>query len=407
MIQNILSILLLVSLILVIISQLFSWGSLDVDAKIGGGLISATAGLEAEFNEYSVNYNVETNRMGEVNKIEENKIFLTGMGDFQENVGELLDSFKDKEYTIKASTILNTSGREYTNITVQTHSELVPWWPAGMGQKCTITIIIDSYGSTTQKVQVDKVWFEQWSAWDDDIDDYTKKKIVWESSKNDILSGKGSSKSYSTQISIDSKDPRVGIVGRVNLTILDKNGNQIRQILPFASDSHPTTINIYSMEQGQFISIILMVLAFPFTIIGLVFGLLAIIIVNLQRQKRSKKARGLIIISAIFILLGLVFYLNGLNTLVDLLDSALVTNIRDGFELNTPIISLQAISVVLLFITFGLTFVKRDEEKIPEQEQITDESSKDKPTLVFQPIENRSKKNAAKVKSSNKKKKKT
>jgi hypothetical protein len=379
-------ILIILGIILTGVAQLITWGNIDVETKIGGDLIGGSATLEAEFTQYSVDYAVETNRMGDSNEIKDNKIFLTGMGDFQANVGEILDSFNEKEYNIKGSTYNAQNERVYTNISVTTQSDMIPWWPDGMGQKCTIVVSLETLGSTTETVLIDQIWFEKWSEWDEEIDDYTKKEIIWQDEPNEKLLHMGDSKSYSTSLSIDSKHPRVGIVGRVNLSIVDTDGNQIRQILPFASDSHPTTINIYSMEGNQFTSVVLMVIAFPLTLLSLTFGILAIPL----HFKKPRAGRVLMLIAGILGLLGVVLYLNGLNTLVELLDSALVTDIRAGYELNYMVVSLPLISAILMFVAFGLTFMKRPDEplsveapqrKIEKQQEIVFKAIETKPTV--------------------------
>jgi hypothetical protein len=382
------SIFAIVAFILVIISQFFYWGSLDAEVKIGGDLIaSAEASLEADFNEYKVSYAVNTERGEESNTIKDEKVFLSGMGDFQENVGEILDSFKDKKYTIRSSKYNNEGEREYTNVTVTTHSELVPWWPDGMDQKCEIIVTIDTFGSSTEKVIIDRVWLELWSDWDDDLDDYTKKETVWEKKSYTELKSAGSEKSYSAEISVDTDNQRYGLVGRVNMTIIDDEGNQIRQILPFASTSHPTTINIYSMGQDQFISIVLMVVAYPLSLISIVFGLIAIMFLFFKKRI----GRYLLLTAAILGLLGFIFYLNGLNTLVDLLDSALVTDIKSGYELDWSIMSLPIVSAILLFIGFGLTFLMGREIAVPKAAGVAVKKGPDKagkqPTIVFKAIE--------------------
>jgi hypothetical protein len=329
---------------------------LNVETKINNPFgDDVEVSLDAEFNEYSVDYSTETTRGDETKRNESSTNFLTGMGNFQKNVGEILDSFKEKEYLIKALTWNNVTGRnDYTNITVKTQVDFVPWWPVDMPQKCSVTVSIDSINDLTQKVIINRVWVEVWTDWDDDQIDYKKKFVIWEKKLNQELFKAGDSKTFKTELSMDKDYGKFGLVGRIDITVIDKDGSENRKILtPFTEDSHPSTINLYTITQNDFISVILMVLAFPFTLVSIILILIALPFVF----KSHRIGTILILISAILGLLAIIFYINGLNTIINLLDSSLKTDIREGYSLNMAIISIIISSIILLFIAFAFSFL--------------------------------------------------
>jgi len=353
------------SLIIIISIQFITWGELNVDAEVkGGGLIgggiSVKASLESEFNQYSIDYEVITNRSGEVSRTKETKIFLTGMGDFQGDVGELVDSWSDKNYSHKQSSFDQQGYRVHTNVTIHTHSELIPWWPVDIAQKCSVDVVIDTYSANTEFVQIKRVWFELWYNWDDELDDYTKSKVVWEKNPNDKIAGVGAGKEYNAEISIDKDYGKAGIIGRMELSIMNKDGSEFKGPPPFASDSHPTLINIFTVEQGEFYNIILMVVAFPVTIIGMCFAIIAIPFIF----KSHRAGTVLLLIALIIGILGFVFYINGLNTLVNVLDSSFKLNglsidVPAGFELNAMLIPAISMSIILLVIGFIISLLNQ------------------------------------------------
>ena len=406
----------IVSMSLVMITQFMSWGELDVNAGIKSGLlgVQVNATLESEFNEYSIDYTIITNRSGEVNRTEERKIFQTGLGDFQANVGELLDSYKDKQYVIK-SYQYNTMGvREYTNVSIHTHSDIIPWWPVGMAQKCSLTVTTNTFGTETQAVIVKRVWFQLWYAWDDELDDYTKSKEVWKTSPNDNLVGVGSSKKYQAEFSIDEDYGRVGLVGRVELSIINDENVENVQIEPFASTSHPSTINLFTLEQGEFYNIVLIVLAYPFTIISLVLSVIAIPLILLSNRFGTI----ILIISVIIGVLGIVFYIQGINMLVTVLDSSfelsgLSIDVPGAFKFNALIIPYFSLAMVLLVISFILSFINQmpKERKKKGDKRKGKEKELDEPKITFKtiningPLDNEAEGKTKKVMKSKKKKK--
>ncbi len=403
---------LIISICLTIASQFMPWANIYFETKNEGAKLNKVS-LEADIYESKIDYKVFTNQtkggIGGIgggiisspgsssdkpeykfNYTNESKVFLTGLGGFQKDIGEVLDSWVDREYTIKALIWNTEAGKnDYTNITVKSEVDLIPWWPVDIAQKCKITVAIDSTNNLTQRIEVDRIWIELWTDWDDEEIDYTKSKVIWEKKSNDKLYNEGDKKTYTADISIDKNYGKVGLAARVEISVIDMDGNTTKKIIsPFTSESHPTTINIYTMEKSEYYNIIFMVLAFPFTIVSLILIGIALPLTFI----RSRAGTILILIAAILGILAITFYINGVNTLVSLLDSVLAADVKEGLSFDQTALLIPSIAVVLSFISFGLAFInQRPKIKAKPGENVKvvewKKGSKDKKQkLVFKPI---------------------
>ena len=365
---------LFLSFLFILISQIVVWGTLDVDTKIG----PADASLEAEFYEHSVNYEITGNMsssggligglggglVGDAKiDIKEYKTFLTGLSEFQENIGLILDSYKDKSYTISTSIWNNqTEGYEKTRVYVKTHVDLIPWWPQGIGQKCSVTVQLYEPGNC-QYIKIDNIKIIIWKNIDEVNQVYLESSNpIKEISPDQRLSQRNQSKTYDFDVSISKDYGRVGIIGLVKITIVDKQNNEVPEntiINLGESNPLPTarTNNIYTMDQGEASSIVLMVAAFPLNIVSIILMIIAFPLIDCC----IRKASWVILAAMIFSILAFAFYLNGINTLVNLLDSVLVTPVRENFKW-TPFFALPVISVVLSIIAFIFSWKLRAED---------------------------------------------
>ena len=354
-------VLLLASISLTLGPIFLKWGTLDVDTKIG----PASASLDADFYEHSVNYVITGNMSsdssgiiggigGGITKgvtvdIHENKTFLTGLGEFQENIGLILNSHKDKRYKITTS-IQNSQTEEYedTVIWITTHIDLIPWWPEGVGQSCSVKVTLAEPG-LIQNIVIKEVKIILWRELDFGKQTYSESsKALAKTSPNDKLSKLNESKKYDFNVAIGGDYGQVGIIGVVEVTIIDLDGNEVpaNTIINLGkSDPMPAgrSNNINTMSQGQAASVVLMVLAFPISIISIVFMIIAIPFVF----NRHRICSGIIITALILNVLAFIFYINGIETLIGLLDSVLETPVRENFTWS-GIIALPIIGIGLL-----------------------------------------------------------
>ena len=391
--KYIITLFLIISILGTIMSQFAVLGTLDVDTKIG----PADASLDADFYEHGVNYVISGNMSsggliggiaGDMKlEIRDNKTFLTGLGEFQENIGLILDSYKDKKHTIKAS-ILDTETEEFddTKVWVQTQVDLIPWWPEGVNQKCSVTIILVEPGNC-KNVVIDNVQIIVWRDFDNSKQVYTQSsEPLAEKSTNRQLSRVNESVSFDFYVKISEDLGRFGVIGVVELTIIDKSDNEIpKNTIINLGETEPMpaarTINIYTADSGESVSVILMVAAFPLSIISMIFMILALPFVVYPKRGAS----GLILFAAILSLLAIIFYVNGINTLVNMIDSVLKTEVRENFSWNIELI-LPIIPVVLLFIAYIFAFMVRPPKKKDKKKGI-DKPGKKKKAKVGQKAE--------------------
>jgi hypothetical protein len=417
-IKLIIIILILVNISLLAISQFFVLGELDLKTKIG----PADASLKARFYEHKVNYTI--NVSGEIGlgglgglggglggginqEISDEKVFLTGLGDFQENIGIILDSYNDKQHTIKTSIQdPNTGDFTETKVMVKTHLELIPWWPEGVNQKCSVKVILTDPGNC-ERVVIEKIKIILWRNFDYTNQTYSiSSKPLAEISPDQSLSLANESKEFNFEASVSQDYGRVGIIGVVELRIIDKNGNDVpKNTIINLGESDPMhaarTNNIYTMGQGQALSIGLMVAVFPMTFLCIFLLVLSIPLTI----KNHRKNFGVLFCAMIIALLSLLFYVNGINTLVDLLDSVLEVSVRDGLSWSSTIFIPGSI-VAMLFITFIFAFIIRPpkvKRKKNKGEDIEIKGKPDKPDKPDKPGKlKRSKKELPTFKKSNK-----
>jgi hypothetical protein len=374
--RYIIVIILAISFLLAVISQYIVLGDLEVDTKIG----PADASLDAEFYEHGVNYVIIGNMssgglIGGISgglslELRENKTYLTGLGEFQENIGLILNSYKDKSYQI--STSIQAPGSDEfkdTKITVENHNDLIPWWPQGLAQRYTVTITYSEVGNS-QKVVINEIRILLWR----DLD--TEKQVYLESSKpierispDHQLTKLNESKKYDFDVTISGDYGTVGLIAVVDVTIIDSSGNEVPEnaIINLGKlDPVPAgrTNNVYTMDQGSAFSIVLMVAAFPITIVSMIFMLLAIPFII----KNHRTGFIVIQISLILLVLSIVFFVNGIETLVTLIDSVLDTPVRENFQWSANLV-VPILAIILLILAAIFSFIIRPAKEVKEKKK--------------------------------------
>ncbi|UCE36360.1 MAG: zinc ribbon domain-containing protein [Thermoplasmata archaeon] len=331
----ILLILCVLSILLAILSQAVYWVKFNAKTGIGG---IADIELDAEFYEARVEYeakaSVEEDLGGfggiigglvdiggitaggrNVTIPSESVYYYEGLGRFQNLVGFLYGTTKDADYWVNPQTDRTND----TRLNVNTHTDVIPWWPEGIGQEITITIkLIEVDG--VDNIKINEVWIEVFKDWDEDKREYTSTpNRVWSTRPGATLSDLNETVEYKHSVTVERDwGDRIGIIAKVNITFTDIYGDTTsRPRLPFPSTKHPQImVNIIPITQGQTFSIVLMVLAFPVTIIGIIVTGLATVLVLLQHRKR----RHLLLAGSIINLMGVVFFVVGANTLISLVE---------------------------------------------------------------------------------------
>ena len=346
-------IILLLCIPLFILSMLLPWGGIDGGGKLGG--IEAEA--EVEFSPYKAKYEAhadtkdlknstgyilmegmisgvtvpgqdtsqlgrnipdERNVSGEFNYITDERSSMTG--DF----GMLYDSYNNKSYDY-----ILIPWRPATNVfvKVKTMANMVPWWVMGSNNDITLQIFINNITKEDfQEVKVKAARIEVWVDFDEKTQEFGRVgyKVDIPEAQNKVIKKQANGEYNelefvkSINFGADKFDEyeRVGIVGRVELTMLDHKGKSEASVAEPATDEiPPSTINIMLMPMadagrvaGFFSVIILLPVAM---VLGLVSGVLSIF----QRRVAFGFA---IAAGIIFLLAPLLFYL-GINTLSELI----------------------------------------------------------------------------------------
>jgi hypothetical protein len=362
-------ILCIVNIVLVISAAFVPWVTLDAQTGVGG---IADLDLEADFYQAWVTYdatasNINTGALGGIaggmipgvgelspeGNITQSEtiVYYEGLGKFQNLIGLFFGTTKDANYFINPQ----TDNFDNTRVDVNTHTDIIPWWPENMEQEISVSVKLN-VSDGVKHIRINEVWIDVWRNWDEGDRKYTSKvSRVWETKPGDLLINEDDEKVYKHGIAI-KKDwgEKVGIIAMVDITMTDiydaeDEGIQLR---PFVSTSHPQEmVNIIPITQGQFISVILMFIALPMTIIGIILTIVAIIMTFLQRRRRLH----VMFTAAVFNWLSVLFFYNGITTLIDLIgfikDEWVIWN---SLGLMLPIIAgTMLIIVIILELKFG------------------------------------------------------
>ncbi|UCG69014.1 MAG: zinc ribbon domain-containing protein [Thermoplasmata archaeon] len=376
--KSIVLIMCVLSILFAGLSQTVSWVKFNAEAGIGG---LADIQLDAEFYEAKVEYEasaqVEEDLGGlggmvgglvdlggitaggrNVTIPQDTIYYYEGLGRFQELVGVLYGTTKDADYWVN----LKTNSTNDTRVNVNTHTDIIPWWPEGIGQEITVTIkLIEVDG--VKNLRVNEVWIEVFKEWDEDEREYTDTPSkVWSTKPGDYLYKLNDTVEYKHPVTVEKAwGDKIGIIAKVDLTLTDIYNETDRiQRRPFPSTKHPQImVNIIPVTQGQTFSIVLMVLAFPVTIIGIIITGIATVLVALQRRKR----RPFLLAGAIINWMGVVFFVVGANTLIDLVEFIE----PEWVTWNVLGLLIPIIAGALLFIAFLLDIRHSPKEEAEEE----------------------------------------
>lgn len=366
-------ILCVISLILMSVSLFVSWFVLDADKNIGG---VADINLKADFYEYRVAFKATAKVQAGVGgliggiadlgsvasdgniTIEDEIKYWEGLERFQGMIGVLFDTTKNADYTVNLQTWNHTN----TWVWVNTHTDLIPWWPEGIAQDITITVKLNQTDNVNN-IRINKVWLDIWTDWDENDRKYTSlAEKAWEIEPGDFLYEEGQEKVYKHGLAIEKEwGDKIGIITMVDLTMTDNNNEtDIVQVRPFTSTSHPQKmVNIIPVSQTTFVSVIFMFVAFPLTIVAIILAFFALILTILQWRRRKH----LMFAAGILELFAVLFFVNGANTLI-----GLIGFLKEGdYYWNISGLIIPIMAAALLLFSFLLEMIFRPKKK-PEEE---------------------------------------
>jgi len=362
---------LLVGMMLLSTSLALPWATLKVDTKLGP--IPVT--LDAQVSEYGVSYTADLSGTqgliqgtGNINKkITDKKVFITGLGSFQELIGFIKGSSKYRNYT----TEIFTSPPNNAHIVVETYAATIPWWPVGVSEPVKVTVRMSEPPQNISQVNIKKVWIELHQL----VNGQDRYKVLWETSPtSDTLTKMGDSISYSTKVVIDSDLGNFSIVGLAQLEVIDKggasgsgNGHEIK--------ATPKMINLWTISNSRTARIAMLFIAMPLTVLSIVMLLASAI----ASYARSRWAWKLAAIAAILGLLSVAFYYMGIGALIEL------TGYGKWFSWSPagPALaafggSLGLLGCILLFINDRKQRPTKGVSDLPKDEEVPEEPVKEK-----------------------------
>lgn len=348
-------------------SLLLPWGALNVKTTLGG-LIPVT--LDASVSEYGVSYTADLSGTqgiiqgtGNINrKITDKKVFLTGLGSFQELIGFLKGSSKYRNHTIEIFTV----PQNYATVVIETYSATIPWWPVGVSEQLTVTVRMSEQPQNITRVSITRVWFELHQK----VNNQDRYKVLWESKPNDTLTKLGDTKSYTTKVTVNEDLGNFSVVGRAELLLVDKDGvsasgpgHEIKSFI-----DNPKMINLWTISSGRTARIGMLLMAMPLTVISLIM-LAASAVAGYARTRWAWK---LAAVAAVLGLLSVLFFYLGVGALIEL------TGYGDWYSWNPAGPGLSSLGGVLGIIGFALLFVENRKMEVPIEAEKEDKPVKPK-----------------------------
>lgn len=303
-------ILLVISAAILLTSTLLPWGGLNVETKLGIIPVS----LNAEVYEYGVAYEADLSGTdliqteGNANQmLKDERIFLTGLGEFQETIGFVKGSSKYKNHTIELYTLPDNNRAK---VLVETYVSNIPWWPVGLPQEASITCKIVEPPVNITHVEIKKVWFEIHRT----VDGNDVQKKVWETVPGDKIKNFKDSRTYTTTLTADENWGKFSVVGRAEMELIDAGGasNNGKELRSFAGN--PKMVDLWTIPQDKITRIGMMIAAFPLTIVS---GIL-LVLSAVCAFKRKRWAWKVALAGAVLALLSILFYMTGINALIEL-----------------------------------------------------------------------------------------
>lgn len=309
----------MVALVLMAISTTVPWGNLDVKTKVG--TIPVT--LNADVYEYGINYEANLNgsqmMIGGGNipsKIADKKVFLTGLGGFQETIGFVKGTSKEKIiYMTSYTWPPPQNGTADTLIT--TMVKTIPWWPVGLAQDVGISVEMKNAVNVSE-LKVQKVSFELHRL----VNGSDKYKVAYEASPGESLTKAGDKKTYWAKITVDEDLGLFWVVGKLELELRDSFGNSnkvsdgnYRELAP-----PPKEIKLWTMSTEKTTSIALMMAAFPLTTtsVALLAAGSALGLLGGRYPAAGRWGWRILMAGGILAVLAVIFYVLGINALIDL-----------------------------------------------------------------------------------------
>ncbi len=294
------AVVIVVSIVLAGLGLLVPMAEFDVDTRVG----PAQFILESDFTQVSVDYTGSAPEYG-VN-VSGSVDFIKGTGEYQERIGFLKGTAKERTNYIVPYTTDFLGKRARLNVAVGTKT--IPWWVVGIKVPCYVDVeLVES--QNVSSLTIDRVYFELRRV----VDGEELSKVVWEGKVSDRLMVVGKHLRYEAELEVAEDWGRFELFGMVEVTMKDDQGIQNLHVFKSYS-TDPKTITLWTIPTGQGVKIGMTVIAMPVTVLGMVLAAAAAALAVLGRRRRLGLAIGAVAV----LLLGALFFRIGVNELATL-----------------------------------------------------------------------------------------
>jgi hypothetical protein len=294
------TILFVVAIVLASIGLLVPLAELNVDTSFGGQDFR----LESEFTQGTVEYSGEAPQFNIT--VWGNVTFIKGTGEYQERIGFLKGTAKERTNSIEPWTVPE---EKFARLNVTVRAETIPWWVVGVDVPCEIEVELIDWANVSS-LYVNRVYLEFRR-----VDEGTVKKLLaWEKEVQDDLTEIGQSRTYSTDLSVQEDWGEFQLFGMINVSMTDVDGTEAVHVFKTWSKD-PKVITLWTIPTGQGIVMGLTIVAMPITVVGIIISIVAVVLVVLNRMKRLSIAAA----ATAVLLFGAISYHLGLTELVTVL----------------------------------------------------------------------------------------
>lgn len=364
-----------VSILLMALSMMpgMTWANFDRSSSIG----PADYRLQADFDAVGFNYRLDvvTDQGGVIGGIggisgnrtvEDGKAYPMVRGEVFDKIGLLYNSYRTKSfrYELKMRTPPQDSGVEWDQagnpaayLNVSLESDLIPWWPEGMGRTMTVRIALSEVDLIEQvsreqidrfRVEITSISLKAQTGYDKETGSYTGSPVdISDKETKMVFSDPGDTHSTDFEVEYPEGTDAAGFYVEVAGNMTDFWGRAELSPLP----GKPNNINVYPMSRGQFVQGFGIVLALPLMVISIILGIVFVVWSSIKK----KAGAGPIVPAFILSTVAPVWFSIGINAAVELLGERL-DEASKGLTYG-PGIFISGASAVFMFLALAAVLV--------------------------------------------------
>jgi hypothetical protein len=294
------AVLIVLSIVVAGLGLIVPMAEFDVNTRVG----PAQFVLESEFTQMRVDYTGAAPEYGvEVNGSLD---FIKGTGEYQERIGFLKGTAKERKNFIVPYTTDFLGKRAQLNVSVGTKT--IPWWVVGVKVPCYVDVeLVEAHNVSS--LTIDRVYFELRRV----VEGEDLSRVVWEKSVSDSLMVVGKHLRYEADLEVSEDFGKFELFGMVDVTMKDDQGIQNLHVYRSYS-TDPKTVTLWTIPAGQGLKIGMTVASMPVTVLGMVLAIAALALVFLGRRRRMGVALGAVVV----LFLGALFFRIGVTELATL-----------------------------------------------------------------------------------------